>query len=794
MMQQVATTKSEVAAFASGAQSNSDGNAGANEQFGKLLYDQQSFQSTEKQLPTKTESMVNPSAKKPDEEITEKVEDTDLAANADEKRISANQVPSEKTAEQATSSKDIASNMDKPTPKESTKHHLEKEKPSATQTAGSESKLDVLDPKTGFELDSPRVTNTSTTAIDSDSETVAPAQWVSLVNNLQKLHRESQAYSHLDKASVRLPDISTEDLRLPNHIEEGLTSDDEIEAKLQDILAQGIRLTNEIVEWPIGAEGARAKLTDILTGDKVTIEAPLVEEDITEELPANIKTTLSVAIEQALSEAGQKNDSLVGAESLKQKAMDILLNDPEKLQKLGNEQNVEISEPQKTTVLGEMKTEEFSAVSEQPEASELIDMTSSENQSLLQILMTEQESLEPQAKSSSVLTQNDPLRQHYDIPKETLVTKVDTLQGVTDKVEPLPQTLAVETLSADLELLAKEAQVSASLPNAVTENKPAVASENTKVLNTLINLPESKLDKVLDNIAKRITDTSQATAVDPRISEQSVQQVVNAKASDMVALVDSTNKEVVAQLKTGLEEFKNQLAQGREPGIDLKALVAEAALKTADKGITGTPAVNPEQLVKTVSQALDFATSLNQAMDRHQEQTYSAMTREASQIQAEQSKQSQLNLFESKFDKAINITKPEGHQQLAEKVRWMVNTKNLIADIRLDPAELGSVQVKVAVSGESATVNFVVQSQQARDAVDTATPRLREMLAEKGIELGQSSVRQENGSQQQQDEAQNGNGQLANGQPQVDEEDILPEATMQQNIVNGALGGVDYFV
>mgnify|MGYP003678353089 FL=1 len=90
-------------------------------------------------------------------------------------------------------------------------------------------------------------------------------------------------------------------------------------------------------------------------------------------------------------------------------------------------------------------------------------------------------------------------------------------------------------------------------------------------------------------------------------------------------------------------------------------------------------------------------------------------------------------------------------------------------------------------------MNFLVQSPQARDAVDNATPRLREMLAEKGIELGQSSVRQESDGQQGQ-----GDGELAkqgcrsNGEA----EDIeVPEQVLaQQKIVNGALGGIDYFV
>ena len=53
------------------------------------------------------------------------------------------------------------------------------------------------------------------------------------------------------------------------------------------------------------------------------------------------------------------------------------------------------------------------------------------------------------------------------------------------------------------------------------------------------------------------------------------------------------------------------------------------------------------------------------------------------------------------------------------------------------------MQIRVNVSGESASVSFVVQSQHARDVLEQATPRLKEMLEEQGIQLGQSSVEQE---------------------------------------------------
>ena len=62
------------------------------------------------------------------------------------------------------------------------------------------------------------------------------------------------------------------------------------------------------------------------------------------------------------------------------------------------------------------------------------------------------------------------------------------------------------------------------------------------------------------------------------------------------------------------------------------------------------------------------------------------------------------------------------------------------AELILTPPQLGRVEVSLTISAEQATAQFVANSQSARDALEQAMPRLREMLAEAGIQLGQSSV------------------------------------------------------
>ncbi len=360
--------------------------------------------------------------------------------------------------------------------------------------------------------------------------------------------------------------------------------------------------------------------------------------------------------------------------------------------------------------------------------------------------------------------------------------EISIVDEALDEDKSLLKTLLINSVTDEAHTLDKSVhaqQVDTNLPAVIkTEN---MASDND--LKNILNLSDKQLDRVLENIAQRVFDNKKsAESIGP---EKFALPVVN--------VVESSSKDFISAMKSGLEEFKEQLSQGREPGIDLKAMLSNALSKTNESEAVSKAPVNLELVVKSVSQVLDLAQSMNRMIEQNHEQTYSASLKDIAQIQGEQSKQTQLNQFESKFEKAINIAKPEGHQQLAEKVRWMMNTKNLVAEIRLDPAELGSVHVKVALSGESATVNFVVQSQQARDAVDTATPKLREMLAEKGIELGESSVRQESDDRQGQ-----GDGELSGQKNHSDdgtENTELPEQTFaQQNIINGALGGIDYFV
>ena len=79
-------------------------------------------------------------------------------------------------------------------------------------------------------------------------------------------------------------------------------------------------------------------------------------------------------------------------------------------------------------------------------------------------------------------------------------------------------------------------------------------------------------------------------------------------------------------------------------------------------------------------------------------------------------------------------------ERVGERVIMMAGNQLRSAEIRLTPAELGPLRVQVAIDDGAANVTFHAQHAVTRDALEQALPRLREMLAENGLTLGNAQV------------------------------------------------------
>ena len=296
----------------------------------------------------------------------------------------------------------------------------------------------------------------------------------------------------------------------------------------------------------------------------------------------------------------------------------------------------------------------------------------------------------------------------------------------------------------------------------------------------------------IDTGALETQDDSLLMAIS-KLSPESAQKATEALADRMVALVPNSQQQqaVKSNIIAGINEFQKQVEQGHQPGIDLSAIVADAA-KDASLSAEVSSALNA-RVETQAGQFMQLMTNAQNSIQQMVQQQFTqadAAINENNQIRSESSKSQQQ--FDG-FDKAVNIHKPEGQQQLGEKIRWMVNARNTMAEIRLDPPELGSMQVRVNVQGEAASVSFVVQSQQAKDALAESMPKLRDMLSEQGIELGDAQVRKDNSSNSesgQQLAGQNGNSgsQRSENDAELDNGHVIEQAVTRE-----AKGGIDFY-
>ncbi|MEH0743009.1 flagellar hook-length control protein FliK [Vibrio cholerae] len=143
----------------------------------------------------------------------------------------------------------------------------------------------------------------------------------------------------------------------------------------------------------------------------------------------------------------------------------------------------------------------------------------------------------------------------------------------------------------------------------------------------------------------------------------------------------------------------------------------------------------------------------------------------------------------------LQLSRDVAADQVAERVQMMMskNLKNI--DIRLDPPELGRLQIRMNMNGDGATVHFTVANQGARDIIEQSMPRLREMLAQQGVQLGDTSVQQQASGQQQGRYATGsgqGNGQGSSNHAFGGEENLEPDTNLDLNVATKR-DGISYY-
>jgi flagellar hook-length control protein FliK len=89
---------------------------------------------------------------------------------------------------------------------------------------------------------------------------------------------------------------------------------------------------------------------------------------------------------------------------------------------------------------------------------------------------------------------------------------------------------------------------------------------------------------------------------------------------------------------------------------------------------------------------------------------------------------------------SVDTTAARWHDALASRVQWLVDHDVGEARIKLNPPELGALDVKISLLADKTFVQLTAHNSAARDELSQSLPRLRELLSANGLELGGATV------------------------------------------------------
>lgn len=136
--------------------------------------------------------------------------------------------------------------------------------------------------------------------------------------------------------------------------------------------------------------------------------------------------------------------------------------------------------------------------------------------------------------------------------------------------------------------------------------------------------------------------------------------------------------------------------------------------------------------------------------------------------------------------------RPAWSQAMGKQILMMVNQNIGTAEIRLNPAHLGPIEILIDMSEERVNVSMNSRHAVVREAMEQALPKLREMLEENGFSLADTDISKHSFAEQREQDAENNKTGINRGASDSSIAADVSEQVMQQ--VSLPAGMVDYYI
>ncbi|HID00146.1 MAG TPA: hypothetical protein EYP05_02225 [Piscirickettsiaceae bacterium] len=225
--------------------------------------------------------------------------------------------------------------------------------------------------------------------------------------------------------------------------------------------------------------------------------------------------------------------------------------------------------------------------------------------------------------------------------------------------------------------------------------------------------------------------------------------------------------EVKAQVKARLAELKVYLQnermsltqltqttqQAQTEGVDSLLQISQAQFRAGESALSGIVShalVSAQLLVGREPVNLSMAPSAQGAMGLMQQAMEGADL--SGQAQQGDDQGTLMNQGSGERGAAVGsgrllapitlpLRHPQWREQLAQRVMVLAQSNQNLAQIRLHPAHLGPIQIKLKMDADSGVqVSLHAHHALTREAIEQAVPRLRELFQQQGLMLGDVTV------------------------------------------------------
>ncbi len=87
-----------------------------------------------------------------------------------------------------------------------------------------------------------------------------------------------------------------------------------------------------------------------------------------------------------------------------------------------------------------------------------------------------------------------------------------------------------------------------------------------------------------------------------------------------------------------------------------------------------------------------------------------------------------------------SFEQPQWGESFARHIALLTGQKVSAAQVQLDPPELGSLMVRISLTGDQASISFMSPHASVRDSIEQSFDRLQSLLAEQGLDLVEAEV------------------------------------------------------